>query len=104
MKYFLGIEMATLSRGLFFNQRKYVIDLLKEAKILDCKPATSLIDSKLKLTMDGETLHNVSYYQRLVCKLTYLTITRPDILYVVGLVSHFMHASTIEHLNMVTRI
>ncbi|CAN6696244.1 unnamed protein product [Malus baccata var. baccata] len=84
--------------------KKYVTDLLKETNLLDCKPATSPIDSKLKLTMDGEALHNVSYYQRLVGKLIYLTITRPDITYAVGIVSQFMHSPTVDHLNIVKRI
>ncbi|XP_017192354.1 uncharacterized mitochondrial protein AtMg00810-like [Malus domestica] len=104
LKYFLGIEMATFSKGLFLNQRKYVTDLLKETNLLDCKPTSSLIDNKLKLTMNGETLHNVSYYQRLVGKLIYLTIIRPDITYVVGIVSQFMHSPTIDHVNIVKQI
>ena len=39
LKYFLGIEMATSSKGLLLHQRKYVLDLLQEANMLDCKPA-----------------------------------------------------------------
>ena len=75
LKYFLGIEMATSSKGLFLHQRKYVMDLLKEEKMLDCKPATTPVDCKLKLDMDGEVLHDVRHYQRLVGRLIYLTIT-----------------------------
>nr|XP_017179568.1 uncharacterized protein LOC108169864 [Malus domestica] len=104
LKYFLGIEMATSSKGLFLNQRKYVADLLKETNLLDCKLATFPIDSKRKLTMDGEALHNVSYYQRLVGKLIYLTITRLDITYAVEIISQFMHSPTVDHLNVVKRI
>ena len=32
LRYFLSIEMATSHRGLFLNQRKYVLDLLKESE------------------------------------------------------------------------
>ena len=39
LKYFLGIELATSQKGLFLNQRKYVLDLLKDANLVDCKPA-----------------------------------------------------------------
>ncbi|XP_050156220.1 uncharacterized mitochondrial protein AtMg00810-like [Malus sylvestris] len=36
LKYFLGIEMATSSKGLFLNQRKYILNLLKDADMVDC--------------------------------------------------------------------
>ncbi|XP_070660467.1 uncharacterized mitochondrial protein AtMg00810-like [Malus domestica] len=104
LKYFLGIEMATSQRGLFLNQRKYVMDLLEEAKFTDCKPVVTPIDNKLKLTTDGEALNNVTYYQRLVGNLIYLTITCLDITFAVSLVSQFMHAPIVEHLNIVKRI
>ncbi|CAL2275873.1 unnamed protein product [Prunus armeniaca] len=96
--------MATSPNGLFLSQRKYVIDLLQEVKMMDCKPAHIPLDSKLKLDLEGELLSDISYYQRLVGKLLYLTITRPDITYVVSLVSQFMHAPTEAHLNVVKRI
>ena len=104
LKYFLGIEMATSQKGLFLNQCKYVVDLLTKAELLDCKPAITPLDSKLKLEMDGEPFTDVSHYQRLVGKLIYLTITRPDITYVVSLVSQFMHAPSVKHLLIVKRI
>ena len=104
LNYFLGIEMATSHKGLFLNQRKYVLDLLREVDMLDCKPVTTPLDCKLKLDTAGELLTHVSYYQRLVGKLIYLTITRPDITYVVSLVSQFMHAPTVTHLHVVKRI
>ncbi|KAI5327261.1 hypothetical protein L3X38_026657 [Prunus dulcis] len=68
LKYFLGIEMATSPKGLFLSQRKYVIDLLQEVKMIDCKPARTTLDSKLKLDLEGEPLSNISYYQRLDSK------------------------------------
>ena len=79
--------MAPYQKGLFLNQRKYVVDLLTQAELLDCKPAITPLDSKLKLEMDREPFTDVSHYQRLVGKLIYLTITRPDITYDVSLVS-----------------
>jgi hypothetical protein len=40
----------------------------------------------------------------LVRKLTYLTITRPDISYAVNVVSQFLEASRVSHWEAVTRI
>ncbi|KAM2088369.1 hypothetical protein ACFX1T_032458 [Malus domestica] len=72
--------------------------------MLDYKPAITPIDCKLRLNTNGEAMHDVSYYQRLVGKLIYLTITRPDITYAVSLASQFMHSPTVDHLNMVKRV
>ncbi|XP_004289307.1 PREDICTED: uncharacterized mitochondrial protein AtMg00810-like [Fragaria vesca subsp. vesca] len=104
LKYFLGIEMATSKKGLFLNQRKYVLDLLKEANMLGCTSARSPLDRKFKLEAEGDLLQNVSYYQRLVGKLIYLTITRPDISYSVSIISQSMHVPTKTHLSIVERI
>lgn len=70
----------------------------------DCKPTNTPLDSKLKMDKEDELLRNTIYYQRLVGKLIYLTITRPDITYAVSLVSQFMHSPTMKHLHVVKRI
>ena len=49
-------------------------------------------------------LPNPHTYRRLVGSLVYLTITRPDISYVVNLVSQFMTSHTYLHLTAVKRI
>ncbi|KAB2615107.1 hypothetical protein D8674_021695 [Pyrus ussuriensis x Pyrus communis] len=104
LKYFLKIEMASSRKGLFLNQWKYVMDLLKDANMSDAKPAITPLDSKLKLNLGGTPLSDINSYQRLVGKLIYLMITRPNISYAVTIASQFMHSPTIEHLNLVKRI
>lgn len=39
LKYFLGIKVALSNQGIFLSQRKYVLDLLAEIGMLDCKSA-----------------------------------------------------------------
>lgn len=60
--------------------------------------------SKLKLSLEGKLLPNVSYYQRLMGKLIYLTIIRPDIIFSIGIASQFMQYLTMEHFNLIKRI
>jgi hypothetical protein len=43
-------------------------------------------------------------YQRLVGKLIYLSHTRPDIAYSVGVISQFMHSPKEEHMNAIWRV
>ena len=47
---------------------------------------------------------NTERYRRLVGKLIYLTHTRPDISFAVGMVSQFMHQPQKEHMDAVMRI
>ncbi|XP_050156187.1 uncharacterized mitochondrial protein AtMg00810-like [Malus sylvestris] len=69
--------------------------------MMDSKPARTPLVSKLKLDVEGKSLTDLSTYQRLVGKLIYLTITRPDIAYAVSLISQFMHSPTLIHWEMV---
>jgi Reverse transcriptase (RNA-dependent DNA polymerase) len=86
LKYFLRIEIAhSKEKSLFLSQRKYMLDLLKEIGKLFSKLESTLMKPNKKLYLEeGEKLKDISQYQRLVGKLIYLTITRPDIAFVVA--------------------
>lgn len=105
LKYFLGIEVLRSNGGIFISQRKYVLDLLAETGMLDCKPNNTpmIVNHKLK-TVEGAKLADREKYQRLVGKLIYLAHTRPDIAYAVGVVSQFMHEPQTHHMEAVMRI
>ena len=102
LKYFLGIEVAHSKEGIFISQQKYVVDLLKETGLLGCKASNTPIDPNHKLgeALEGDKVDK-GVYQRLVGKLIYLAYTRPDIAYVVGVVSQFMHNPGEVHLKAV---
>ena len=88
LKYFLGIEVAWSRKGIFVSQRKYVLDLLKETEMLKCKLADTPMDHTNKLgTMEGSAPIDKGRYQRLVGKLVYLTHTRLNIGFSIGVVS-----------------
>lgn len=95
LRYFLGIEIVSSKIGLTLNQMKYTLNLLKETEKLGCRTMMSI--------KDGEPLDDKKkgIYQKLVGKLIYLTLTRPDIIYVVNVISQFMHAPTNIHLMAV---
>ncbi|PKU79659.1 Retrovirus-related Pol polyprotein from transposon TNT 1-94 [Dendrobium catenatum] len=105
LKYFLGIEVAHSSKGIFISQQKYIKDLLKETGKLACKPAPTPVEPNLKL---GEAKEDPDVdkgaYQRLVGKLIYLSHTRPDIAFAVSMVSQFMQNPKQIHMQAVDRI
>ena len=44
LKYFLGMEMARSRKGTIISQRKYVLDLLMETRMLWCKLTDTHMD------------------------------------------------------------
>ena len=63
------------------------------------------MDPNVRLQKDkGKDLEDVTMYRQLVGSLTYLTLTRPDISYVVGVVSRYMSNPKKPHLDAVRRI
>ncbi len=105
LKYFLGIEVARSNQGIFLSQRKYILDLLFEVGLLECKPVDTPIVQNHKLGIyPDQKPADKGRYQRLVGKLIYLSHTRPDIAYAVSVVSQFMHCPSEEHMEAVTRI
>lgn len=104
LKYFLGMEIAKSSYEIFVSPRKYVLDLLQEIGMLGCKPVDTPMEPNAKLGIDGGKDIDQEPYQRLVGKLIYLSHTRLDIAFAVGVVSQFMHSPKERHLEAVLRI
>ncbi|XP_047966014.1 uncharacterized mitochondrial protein AtMg00810-like [Salvia hispanica] len=105
LKYFLGIEVLRSEGGIFLRQKKYILDILAETGLLDCKPVDTpiLVNHGLQI-LEGAEPANQGKYQRLVGKLIYLSHTRPNIAYTVGIVSQFMHKPQKHHYEAALRI
>ncbi|GKB72879.1 retrovirus-related pol polyprotein from transposon TNT 1-94 [Tanacetum coccineum] len=98
LQYFLGLEIIQGQEGIFISQRKYVDDTLKKFNIQGCKTVATPMNISEKLTTkDGKELTDVKVYRSLVGRFLYVTHSRPDVAYSVGVLSRFMHRPTMHH-------
>jgi hypothetical protein len=88
LHYFLGLQVLQTNEGIFLSQSKYACDLLRLFHMDDCKPTPSPFQSRVKLsaTCTSPEVDATLYYQ-LVGSLLYLTHTRPDLSFAIGLIA-----------------
>ncbi|GJU71854.1 ribonuclease H-like domain-containing protein [Tanacetum coccineum] len=83
LNYFLGISVMRDSSGLFLSQKKYAVEILEKAHMVNCNPSRTPVDAESKLGVDGDPVSDPTLYQSLADSLQYLTFTRPDLSYAV---------------------
>ena len=106
LKYFVGLKVARSDRGISVCQRKYTLGLLEDTRLLSCKPSLVPMDPNAKLCMDSKEplFEDPSAYRSLVGRLTYLTITRPDITFAVNKLCQFTSAPKKSHHQAALRV
>ncbi|KAE8735856.1 Detected protein of unknown function [Hibiscus syriacus] len=105
LKHFLGLEVDRTHEGIFLCQQKYAKDLLKRFGMLECKSTSTPMEPNVKMCAhEGKDLEDATMYRQLVDSLIYLTLTRPDISYAVGVMSRYMQNPKKPHLEEVRRI
>lgn len=105
LHYFLGIQVTRDSTGFFLSQHKYAVELLDRANMSQCKPVSTPVDTRSKLSGDaGPPVADPSDYRSIVGALQYLTMTRPDLVYAMQQACLSMHDPREQHLALVKRI
>ena len=80
MHYFLGLQVWQIPEGIFLNQGKYALEILKRFDMLDCEVMATPMDTNLKLLSDETSeLVDMTHYRHIIGSLMYLMNTRLDI-------------------------
>ncbi|KAF7835572.1 Copia protein [Senna tora] len=102
--YFLGFEVQRDASGIYLNQSKYILDLLKKFKMADCAMApTPMVTGRKFTSGKGKLIEDPYLYRRAMGSLQYLTNTRPDIAFAVSKLSQFLAQPTKTHFQGVKR-
>ncbi|KAA3479914.1 Retrovirus-related Pol polyprotein from transposon TNT 1-94 [Gossypium australe] len=96
MHYFLGMEIKQIQ-----NEKKYMKEILKRFHIEECNSVITPINQKEKLQkMNGANPADERVYRSLMC----LTSTRLDIMYIVSVLSRFIHCASVIHMIAAKRV
>lgn len=105
LSYYLGIEVLQDNESITISQSGYAKKILQAAGMGDCSSAKYPMEPGFGLTKDeGGVPVNATEYRSLVGSLRYLTHTRPDLGYLVGVVSRYMESPKESHLKAVKHI
>ncbi|XP_013607807.1 uncharacterized mitochondrial protein AtMg00810-like [Brassica napus] len=105
LKYLLGIEVSRGPDGFCLSHRKYTLDIITEAGMLGATPSSVPIELKHKLaSVTCHVFENPEQYHHLVGRFIYLTSTRPDLSYLVHILSQFMKTPLLAHWEAALRL
>ncbi|XP_019255059.1 PREDICTED: uncharacterized protein LOC109233636 [Nicotiana attenuata] len=117
LKFFLGIEFVRFKKVIMMGQRKYALELISKSGLGGARPAGTPLKVNQKLTSEeydrclrgdeeheDKLLKDTGGYQRLMGRLLYLTMTRPDLAFVAQMLSQYMHCPKESHMEAAFKV
>ena len=85
LTYFLGLQVKQRKDGIFISQEKYAQNLVKRFGLDSKKHTSTPMSSSAKLRHDAASVEvDPTLYQSMIGSLLYLTASRPNITFSVG--------------------
>ena len=105
LTYFLGLQVKQMEDSIFICQSKYARNIVKKFGLDNAKHKRTPAPTHVKLSKDdkGENVEQ-SLYRSMIGSLLYLTASRPDITFVVGVCARYQAEPKVSHINQVKRI
>jgi hypothetical protein len=96
--FFLGIQVKQMKQGIFIHQAKYTKDLMKKFNMDGLKPVSTLMSTATSLDPDENSeAVDQREYRSMIDSLLYLTMTRPNIQFIVCLCARFQASPRSSH-------
>ncbi|GJS45599.1 retrovirus-related pol polyprotein from transposon TNT 1-94 [Tanacetum coccineum] len=105
MSFFLGLQVSQNPRGIFINQSKYALEILKKYGFDTSTPIDTPMAERPNLDEDrGGKLIDPTHFRGMVGSLMYLSASRPDIVFAVCMCARYQAKPTDKHLHAIKRI
>jgi hypothetical protein len=98
LTFFLGIQGKQAKQGTFIHQAKYTKDLMKKFNLAELNFVSTLMSTATTLDpYENSEVVDRKEYRSMIGSLLYLTVTRPDIQFIVCLCAHFQTSPHTSH-------
>ncbi|GJW11966.1 retrovirus-related pol polyprotein from transposon TNT 1-94 [Tanacetum coccineum] len=105
MSFFLGLQVSQSPGGIFINQSKFALEILKKFGMDSCDPVDTPMVDRLKLDEDPLGIPvDQTRFRSMVGSLMYLTASRPDLVFAVCMCARYQASPTKKHLEALKRV
>src|SRR6266487_261536 len=105
LTYFLGLQVKKMEDTIFISQSKYAKNIVKKFGMDKASHKRTPAATHLKLTKDEKGVDvDQSQYRSMIGSLLYLTASRPDIAFAVGVCARYQATPKMSHLTQVKRV
>ncbi|GJZ47738.1 retrovirus-related pol polyprotein from transposon TNT 1-94 [Tanacetum coccineum] len=105
MSFFLGLQVSQNPGGIFINQSKFALEILKKFGMDSCDPVDTPMVDRLKLDEDPLGIPvDQTRFCSMVGSLMYLTASRPDLVFAVCMCARYQASPTKKHLEALKRV
>nr|GEV51698.1 copia protein [Tanacetum cinerariifolium] len=105
MSFFLGLQVSQSPGGIFINQSKFALEILKKFGMDSCESVDTPMVDRLKLDEDlSGILVDQTRFRSMVGSQMYLTANRPDLVFVVCMCARYQAKPIKKHLQALKRV
>nr|GEZ16530.1 retrovirus-related Pol polyprotein from transposon TNT 1-94 [Tanacetum cinerariifolium] len=105
MSFVLGLQVSQSPGGIFINQSKFSLEILKKFRMDSCDPVDTPIVDQLKLDEDPLGIPvDQTRFCSMVGSLMYLTASKPDLVFIVCMCARYQASPTKKHLEALKRV